>query len=103
MHVRVCMCVCACVCACVCLDVHILLSSQVGVFQFIPQVTDFVNEKTYAFQQWHTSVISQADDTEHSQGLNEMIKSSFNTVLIASQCIIKQYNMLQSCMVHSGM
>lgn len=82
----------------------VLLSSQVGVFQFIPLVTDFVSGKMHSFQQWCDSVMSQAVDCdEHSEELSELIKSSFNTVLIASQCIIKQYNMLQSDMIKSGM
>ena len=39
----------------------------------------------------------------HSEELNESIKSSFNTVLLASQRVIKQYNILQSTAMNPGM
>ena len=81
--------------------IYVLLCSHVGLFQFIPQVTSFVSEKIYSFQQWHTGVVSRADGC-HSEELSELIKLSFNTVLLASQHIIKQYNMLQSLMINSG-
>ena len=71
------------------------------MFQFIPQVTNLVSEKIHSFQQWHTGMVSQADGC-HSEELSKLIKSSFNTVLLASQYIIKQYNMLQSQMINSG-
>ena len=78
------------------------MCSHVGVFQFIPQVANLVSEKVHSFQQWHVGMASQADGC-HSEELSELIKSSFNTVLLASQYIIKQYNMLQSVMINSGM
>ena len=74
------------------------------MFQFILQVTDFVSDKVHSFQQWHNdSVISQDCNSKHSEELSELIKSSFNTVLMASQYVIKQYNMLQSNVIKSGM
>ena len=78
-------------------------SQSAGVFRFIPQVTDLVNERICSFQQWH-SVMSQAttDCDEYSEKLHELIKSSFNTILLASQYIIKQYNMLQSQLMKSS-
>ena len=82
--------------------IHTLLYSHVGVFQFIPQVTNLVSEKMHSFQQWRAGMASQADGS-HSEELSELIKSSFNTVLLASQYIIKHYNMLQSVMINSGM
>jgi len=75
--------------------------SQVGVFQFIPQVTNLVNEKIFSFRQWHDSAMLEDDD--HSEEVTKLIKSSFNTVLIASQYIIKQYSMLKSQIMESGM
>ena len=80
----------------------ILLCSTVGVFQFILQVTDIVSDKVYSFQQWHDSVMSQ-DCDEDCEEFSELIRSSFNTVLMASQCVIKHYNMLQSNVMKSGM
>ena len=76
--------------------------SHVGVFQFIPKVTNIVNGEIHSFQQWHTSVMAQVDG-RHSEELNESIKSSFNTVLLASQHIVKQYSILQSATMTSGM
>ena len=75
------------------------------MFQFILQVTDFVSDKVHSFQQWHNdSVISQdCNSYEHSEELSELIKSSFNTALMASQYVIKQYSMLQSNVIKSGM
>ena len=72
------------------------------MFQFILQVTDIVSDKVHSFQQWHDSVISR-DCDEHYEEFSELIKSSFNTVLMASQCVIKHYNMLQSHIMKSGM
>ena len=84
-------------------DMHLCMNSQVGVFQFITQLTNLVNEKTRSFQQWYNDVVLQVDHDINSEQLTELIKSSFNTVLIASQYIIKQYNMLQSHIAEYGM
>ena len=84
----------------------VLLCSNVGVFQFILQVIDIVSDKVHSFQQWHDRLVSQDCDEhceEYCEEFSELIKSSFNTVLMASQCVIKHYNMLQSNVMTSGM
>ena len=105
-----CVCVYFYVCKYVCMYIlyvytllyYIIVYSHVGAFQFIPQVTNIVNGEIHSFQQWHTSMMAQVDGL-HSEELNESIKSSFNTVLLASQHIVKQYSILQSATMTSGM
>ena len=82
-----------------------LSCSHVGVFQFILQVTDFVSDKVYSFQQWRDNMmlLQDCNSDEDCDELSELIKSSFNDVLMASQYVIKQYNIVQSNVMKSGM